>query len=167
MEGLIRPANSRSPTRTSCTLWVHEEHSSKDDVIFSKSIFAEGEIGAGDLIELIAAERRSDGKTQEASARPVADATTRRKSSHTQSYDESLGRKGLEETSSQVLDGGVTPSRCKKQLMNPHQRYLFLVPEGNSEQKVKPSNLQVCGQSGIPAGTASVSLPFQLIPTGP
>lgn len=124
-------------------MWVHEEHSSKDDVIFSKSIFAEAEIGAGDLIELTAAQRGSDGKAQETPARPITDVTTHRKSSQTQSHDGLLGRKSSEETSSRVLKDETTPSRCRKQTTSPHQRYLFLVPEGSSEPKMKSSNLQV------------------------
>lgn len=138
-----RAAKPGRSTSKQCTLWVHEEHSFKEDVIFNKGIFPEGHVQIGDVVEILAIEACLHGKAREAVRETTAEGSDQRKPGQKNGRDASVRPA---KNASREGEGSCREekhARCRKQPTASQRRYLFIVDGKSSEQKIKQSNLQV------------------------
>lgn len=129
---------------TKCTLWVHDENFSKEDVILNASMFPEGSLQVGDLAEIIAFTADLVTQAPEAPEQSTSSggAATREKGS-----GDPLGpTRSASTTTAGDLDGGDVQDASERNADGgPSNRrgYVFLVKNLNNEQRARQSNLQV------------------------
>ncbi|KAI9765893.1 MAG: vacuolar membrane-associated protein iml1 [Geoglossum simile] len=115
-----------------CTLWVHEDSFSREDVILNFALFPKGSVRAGDLAEIVALKSNSEVRDfQDAVPKNPRDANAFEGSSigagaeRRQSPSNTLN---LEDTTNKSLQS---------------KRYVFIAKDMSSEQKLRQPNLQI------------------------
>lgn len=138
---LVSEDEKTQPVRRTCSLWVHDDNLSREDVLLDLAVFPKDAVRQGDLLEVAAlAENPAD---EESAPSTVV--------SNVSNGAESTGpdKQGIPDTVAQdsAGDGQHTRrSRLREQGKRTSQRYssyVFLVKELSPELKQKYPNLQV------------------------
>jgi DEP domain-containing protein 5 len=119
-----------------CTLWVHEESFSREDVILNFALFPKGSVRAGDLAEIVALKSNSEVRDfQDAVPKNPRDSNT---------FEGSPIGAGAERrrSPSNTLNLEDTTNKSLQS-----KRYVFIAKDMSSEQKLRQPNLQVGGPS--------------------
>ncbi len=110
-------------------------------MIFNKHIFPEGDVRAGDLVEILAVETGPNGKAHGTSQDAAAEGAGHKKVGQINGPDDARRRKDNAGRRGSYFDDGHV--KWRRQSMSLQRRYLFLVDGKSSEHKIKQSNLQV------------------------
>jgi hypothetical protein len=128
-----------------CTLWVHEDSFSREDVILNFALFPKGSMRAGDLAEIVALRSNSD-------VRDFQDAAPKN-SRDTGAFEGSPIGAGAERRRSPSNTLNLEENANKSQQS---KRYVFIAKDMSSEQRLRQPNLQV----GSPSADTMCSDPY-------
>ncbi|KAI9815364.1 MAG: vacuolar membrane-associated protein iml1 [Thelocarpon impressellum] len=127
-----------------CTLWVHEENFSKEEVILNATLFPAQSVKLGELAEIVAVKPRTSSRDFQESGQRVPDDEARPDESTGGSGRARLGEEGENRTgSTSYLSPDEEPVEGHRDEPNRRKRYVFLVKDMSNEQKSKQPNLQV------------------------
>ncbi|KAI9873004.1 MAG: vacuolar membrane-associated protein iml1 [Pleopsidium flavum] len=132
---------------TLCSLGIHDENFSMEDVMLDVDLFPKDTIKSGDLVEIAAL--RANVALQESTnpgVVPKGASNARSGSSGTDRSANPLAHnaaapRGHKNPRTLTLKGSGT-QRCDKRDFDPQKRYIFVVKEMNPELKLKHHNLQ-------------------------
>jgi hypothetical protein len=173
----IRGIRTR-PAEKVCTIWVHEDKFSGDDVIIGQSLFPRGALRRGDLVQIVAlksAKLGQLGRDTDNTTRSPAPRDTNSKHRGVSSDSASFAHSGTDRSSTAahgtdhemvltlsdrasgagVSGGGFGNGRSSaasqeiNRDVDHDKKYLFAVRETNSEQAMRQPNLQISLHAAI------------------
>lgn len=128
-----------------CTLWIHDEASSREEVILNTALFPPDSIASGRLAAIVPLQTgKSDAERQNGSQEDLSDDTGPRShlggAQRARNGHASMDQSGLPKFTQ--LDAEAHAERARSDA-DPRKTYVFLVREMSSEQRAKQPNLQV------------------------
>ncbi|KAI9784851.1 MAG: vacuolar membrane-associated protein iml1 [Peltula sp. TS41687] len=112
-----------------CTLWVHDENYSKEDVILNPSIFPAGSLQVGDLAEIVAFTADLVTKAPQNSEQRTSSGGGATK----EKVPDALGSRDVDDGGEGSTDTPISARR----------RYVFLVKDLGNDQRSRQPNLQI------------------------
>ena len=129
-----------------CSLWVHDDNFSKDDVLLNLGLFPRGTVKVGDLMQVVALDSESAGKDFEHRRHGGQDVKA--------SYRDGEGAQKIIYGKEQATHSTVTPAKDEHASsngkdLNPSTRYVFIVKEMGPELISRNPSLQISISSSI------------------